>query len=129
MQSGRSSYRCCLRRAARQAAADDPRRIGHDGQGEIGDDGIVGSWSGRRLGITAPTRSRLLRFSARHTPAHREFSNTLSNYWAVDVLQACGARVHLAHPLGVKGFRYRRVKNDVRDAPCRRPEPISDLPR
>jgi transposase len=24
--------------------------------------------------------------------------------------------VHLAHPLGVKGFRYRRVKNDVRDA-------------
>jgi transposase len=32
------------------------------------------------------------------------------------VLHACGARVHLAHPLGVKGFRYRRVKNDVRDA-------------
>jgi transposase len=26
------------------------------------------------------------------------------------------AQVHLAHPLGVKGFRYRRVKNDVRDA-------------
>ena len=38
------------------------------------------------------------------------------DYWAVDVLQACRARVHLAHPLGVKGFRYRRVKNDVRDA-------------
>src|SRR6202158_6507391 len=37
-------------------------------------------------------------------------------YWAVDVLQAAGALVHLAHPLGVKGFRYRRVKNDVRDA-------------
>src|SRR5215204_5903493 len=37
-------------------------------------------------------------------------------YWAVDVLQARGAQVHLAHPLGVKGFRYRRVKNDVRDA-------------
>jgi transposase len=32
------------------------------------------------------------------------------------VLQAAGATVHLAHPLGVKGFRYRRVKNDVRDA-------------
>ena len=30
--------------------------------------------------------------------------------------KAGGARVHLAHPLGVKGFRYRRVKNDVRDA-------------
>ena len=37
-------------------------------------------------------------------------------YWAVDVLQAAGATVHLAHPLGVKGFSYRRVKNDVRDA-------------
>jgi transposase len=37
-------------------------------------------------------------------------------YWAVDVLQAEGAEVHLAHPLGIKGFAYRRVKNDVRDA-------------
>lgn len=37
-------------------------------------------------------------------------------YWAVDVLQDAGAVVHLAHPLGVKGFTYRRVKNDVRDA-------------
>src|SRR4029079_16892107 len=37
-------------------------------------------------------------------------------YWAVDALRAHGARVHLAHPLGVKGFRYRRVKNAVRDA-------------
>jgi transposase len=37
-------------------------------------------------------------------------------YWAVDALQAGGARVHLAHPLGVKAFSYRRVKNDVRDA-------------
>jgi transposase len=37
-------------------------------------------------------------------------------YWAVDVLQDAGAQVHLAHPLGVKGFAYRRVKNDVRDA-------------
>jgi transposase len=37
-------------------------------------------------------------------------------YWAVDVLQDAGAVVHLAHPLGVRGFAYRRVKNDVRDA-------------
>jgi transposase len=37
-------------------------------------------------------------------------------YWAADVLAAGGARVHLAHPLGVKAFAYRRVKNDVRDA-------------
>ena len=27
----------------------------------------------------------------------------LPDYWVVDVLQACGARVHLAHPLGSKG--------------------------
>jgi transposase len=37
-------------------------------------------------------------------------------YWAVDALQDVGANVHLAHPLGVKAFEYRRVKNDVRDA-------------
>jgi len=37
-------------------------------------------------------------------------------YWAVDALQAAGASVHLAHPLGVKAFAYRRVKNDLRDA-------------
>jgi transposase len=39
-------------------------------------------------------------------------------YWAVDVLaeQLGVERVHLAHPLGVKGFAYRRVKNDVLDA-------------
>lgn len=37
-------------------------------------------------------------------------------YWAVDALQAGGANVHLAHPLGVKMFEHRRVKNDVRDA-------------
>ena len=37
-------------------------------------------------------------------------------YWAADTLAAAGAEVHLAHPLGVKGFAYRRVKNDVRDA-------------
>src|SRR6266498_665644 len=35
-------------------------------------------------------------------------------YWAADALAEAGARVHLAHPLGVKGFSYRRVKNDVR---------------
>jgi transposase len=37
-------------------------------------------------------------------------------YWAADVLAEAGAHVHLAHPLGVKAFEYRRVKNDVRDA-------------
>ena len=37
-------------------------------------------------------------------------------YWAADELAAAGAEVHLAHPLGVKAFSYRRVKNDEKDA-------------
>jgi transposase len=37
-------------------------------------------------------------------------------YWAADTLAELGAHVHLAHPLGVTMFSYRRVKNDVRDA-------------
>ena len=37
-------------------------------------------------------------------------------YWAADALTDLGAVVHLAHPLGVKAFAYRRVKNDLRDA-------------
>jgi len=36
--------------------------------------------------------------------------------WAADALEAAGAEVHLAHPLGVKAFSYRRVKNDEKDA-------------
>jgi transposase len=37
-------------------------------------------------------------------------------YWAADVLEQAGAEVRLAHPLGVRAFSYRRVKNDERDA-------------
>jgi transposase len=37
-------------------------------------------------------------------------------YWAADVLEAAGAEVHLAHPLGVQAYSCRRVKNDQRDA-------------
>ena len=47
---------------------------------------------------------------------HVVLEATYGWYWAVDVLTDAGADVHLAHPLGVKGFAYRRVKNDVRDA-------------
>ena len=32
------------------------------------------------------------------------------------MLAAAGAEVHLARPLGVKAFTYRRVNNDVKDA-------------
>jgi len=42
--------------------------------------------------------------------------STYGWYWAVDTLAEAGASVHLAHPLGVKAFEYRRVKNDLRDA-------------
>ena len=38
-----------------------------------------------------------------------------SHYWAADLLQAEGARVHLVHPLGLH-WDSRRVKNDVKDA-------------
>src|SRR5437763_7526631 len=41
---------------------------------------------------------------------------TSGRYWAADTLAAAGAQVHLAHPLGVKAFSYRRVKNDEKDA-------------
>src|SRR4051794_41933734 len=33
-------------------------------------------------------------------------------YWAADELAELGAQVHLAHPLGVKAFSYRRGKNE-----------------
>ena len=34
-------------------------------------------------------------------------------YWAADTLAELGATVHLAHPLGVKMFSLRRVKNNL----------------
>jgi len=37
-------------------------------------------------------------------------------YWAADVIAECGARLHLAHPLGIAGYENRRVKNNIRDA-------------
>jgi transposase len=41
--------------------------------------------------------------------------STYGWYWAADLLQAEGARVHLVHPLGLH-WDSRRVKNDVNDA-------------
>ena len=40
---------------------------------------------------------------------------TFGWYWAAELLQAMGAKVHLAHPLG-NNWGNRRVKNDERDA-------------
>lgn len=45
-------------------------------------------------------------------------------YWAADVLADEGIGVHLAHPLGIKAFENRRVKNDLKDA-----EMLADLLR
>lgn len=45
-------------------------------------------------------------------------------YWAADLLEEMGARVHLAHPLGIQGYQNRRVKNDEKDA-----ELLADLLR
>src|SRR4051812_36489619 len=33
-------------------------------------------------------------------------------YWASDTLAECGASTHLAHPLGVKAFEYRRGEDE-----------------
>lgn len=41
---------------------------------------------------------------------------TFGWYWAADVIADAGGRVHLAHPLGIKAFENRRVKNDLKDA-------------
>jgi transposase len=37
-------------------------------------------------------------------------------YWAADLLQACGARVHLAHPLGSRCSAISGPETDARDS-------------
>jgi transposase len=74
---------------------------------------------GRRLGTARITNSaaELRREIARAGESPRVvLEATYGWYWAADTLAAAGAEVHLAHPLGVKAFTYRRVKNDERDA-------------
>jgi transposase len=74
---------------------------------------------GRRLGTAKITNSpAALRAEIARAGQHPRvvLEATYGWYWAADVLEAAGAEVHLAHPLGVKAFTYRRVKNDVKDA-------------
>jgi transposase len=76
------------------------------------------SADGRRLGTARITNSpdELRRQIARAGKGPKVvLEATYGWYWAADTLAAAGAEVHLAHPLGVKAFSYRRVK-DVRDA-------------
>jgi transposase len=74
---------------------------------------------GRRLGAARITNSpqELTAAIARAGKSPKVvLEATYGWYWAADTLAAAGAEVHLAHPLGVKAFTYRRVKNDRRDA-------------
>jgi len=74
---------------------------------------------GRRLGTARITNSpaELRKEIARAGKAPKVvLEATYGWYWAADTLAAAGAEVHLAHPLGVKAFSYRRVKNDERDS-------------
>ncbi len=74
---------------------------------------------GRRLGTARITNSAAeLRKEIARAGKHPRvvLEATYGWYWAADVLEEAGAEVHLAHPLGVKAFTYRRVKNDERDA-------------
>ncbi len=74
---------------------------------------------GRRLGTAKITNSpaELRREIARAGTCPRVvLEATYGWYWAADTLAEAGAEVHLAHPLGVKAFAYRRVKDDERDA-------------
>lgn len=62
-------------------------------------------------------RRRLVAEATRHGERPRvAIEATYGWYWAVDALVEAGAEVHLAHPLGVRMFTLRRVKNDERDA-------------
>src|SRR5438874_4696074 len=74
---------------------------------------------GRRLGTAKITNSQAaLRREIARAGQHPKvvLEAAYGWYWAADTLAAAGARVHLAHPLGVRGFAYRRVKNDEKDA-------------
>jgi transposase len=75
--------------------------------------------TGERLGVRRIVNdpTELMAEVVKAGPAPRVvLEATYGWYWAADALAEVGAEVHLAHPLGVKGFSYRRVKNDVRDA-------------
>ena len=74
-------------------------------------------WSNRiensRLNLEVELRSIQARFDG---PVHVVIEATWGWYWAADVVEEVGAVMHLAHPLGIKGFENRRVKNDDKDA-------------
>ncbi len=66
-----------------------------------------------RITNSAPELRRVIAKAGEHPKVVLEA--TYGWYWAADTLAAAGAGVHLAHPLDVKAFSCRRVKNDERD--------------
>jgi transposase len=77
------------------------------------------SEDGKRLGIARITNSPAAlrqQIACAGKSPRVVLEATYGWYWAADTLAAAGAEVHLAHPLGVKAFTYRRVKDDFRDA-------------
>jgi hypothetical protein len=90
----------------------------YDGRQVVGMD-LRMAEDGRRLGtariVNSPAGLRREIAKAGRSPAV-VLEATYGWYWAADALAAAGAEVHLAHPLGVKAFTYRRVKNDEKDA-------------
>ena len=96
---------------------------GYDGRQVVGMDlhrcrGVLVRMTedGRRLGTARITNSAAeLRkaIAAAGKNPRVVLEATYGWYWAADVLQGAGAEVHLAHPLGVKAFTCRRVKNDL----------------
>ena len=68
---------------------------------------------GRRLGmarITSSPQELRAQLAQAGTSPRVVPGATYGWYWAADTLTAAGAEVHLAYPLGVKAFTYRRVK-------------------
>jgi transposase len=90
----------------------------YDGRQVVGMD-LRMAEDGRRLGtariVNSPAGLRREIAKAGRSPAV-VLEATYGWYWAADALAAAGAEVHLAHPLGVKAFTYRGVKNDEKDA-------------
>src|SRR5947209_12445153 len=100
-----------------------PMETAYDGRQDVGMDLhrrrsvlVRMTEDGRRLGTARITNSpqELRAQIARAGKSPRVvLEATYGWYWAADTLAAAGAEVHLAHPLGVKAFTYRRVKNDL----------------
>ena len=67
-----------------------------------------------RITNSAPELRRVVAGAGEHPKVVLEA--TYGWYRAADTLAAAGAEVHPAHPLGVRAFSCRRVKNDQKDA-------------